>query len=494
MTATMDLGPFKILVKEKCGLCFEEEKTAKLSDGIAARMRERGIAADSEYLACLQRDSCELQRLINLLTVNETYFFREPEHLDILANKLFREMLASKAPGEPVRILNAGCSTGEEPYSIIMKLLERYGRGIKGLVSIIGADIDSDALHRAELGMYTGLSFRGFPDALREKYFESAGNNRHKIKDFVKENVRFRQFNLMNETFPCDLKGMDVIFYRNVSIYFEPATQMSIFGKIAGLLNDGGWLFVSSTETLSHNCGLLSLVERDGLFCYRKNSELSTGDGRATRIVKRPSSMLPASAPPDRDVHAAQKYPARALELPAYDKPRTHRSLFEDALAHAKNKEYEKSLDCIDALLAGDASFIKAYMLKAGVFINLKRFEEAEQACMKSIARDQWCLEGHLLLGLIAKFRSDYETAARKFKEAIYTQSSCWLAHYHLADIHCAAGDRKSARREYEIVVKLLEKGDLNEHGLTFFPLAFPSDQIMHLCRHNLIKLENGKE
>lgn len=492
---TMDLVAFKTIVKEISGLCFEEEKTVNLLDGIRARMSERQISTDSAYLTCIRQDVDEVHRLINLLTINETYFFREPVHFDLLVNKLFPEMLASRKPGEPVRILSAGCSTGEEPYSVMIKLLEKFGTGITSLVDIAGADIDSNVLGRAEQGLYSGLSFRGFPDALRESYFEFMGNNRYRIRDFVKEKVRFEKFNLMSDTYSEALLGMDAIFYRNVSIYFEPATQRRIFDKLAGLLNENGWLFVSSTETLAHNQGPLSLVERDGVFCYQKKIEVSFGDRRQRTSQKTESRKAGTAARypgiTRAPVPLAQKPFTPPVKVPVYD--RSDRLSFDEALTLAKNKSYAEALSCINVLLEREPLFVKGHMLKAGILVNMKRFGEAVAVCLQSLEQDRWTLEAHLLLGLIAKIENDVDLAIKRFKEALYIQSSCWLAHFYVAEIMSARGDSKNSCREYEIVVNLLHKGDLTDHGLTFFPLAFPMEQIMHLCQHNISRLKQGK-
>ncbi len=500
----MDLEPFKKLIKGASGLCFEEEKAANLRDGILARKSERGMAADAEYLACLRRDDDELHRLINLLTINETYFFREPIHLDLLTDKLFQEMLASRTPGEPVRILSSGCSTGEEPYSVMIKLLEKYGAGIMSLIAITGADIDTTALARAEQGLYRGLAFRAFPASLREKYFDPEANDYYRIKDFVKEKVSFEELNLMSQAYPEGLFGMDAIFYRNVSIYFEPLTQRRIFEKLAGLLKENGWLFVSSTETLAHNHGSLSLVERDGVFCYQKNSEIALGDRRrqspsesgtraALTPAKPPAIAITPLAAPLRSFTSAPRPPAHHTPPPAHNN-RSARASFDEALALAKSRRYAEALSHIDRILENEPNFSKGAMLKAGVLINLKRFGEAEALCQQSITQDRWSLEAHLLLGLIAKTGSDEELADKRFKEALYIQPSCWLAHYYLAESYGQRGDNKNACREYGVTIKLLQKGDLADHGLTFFPLAFPTEQIMHLCQHNLAKLAPGKQ
>ena len=164
---TMDLQPFKSMLRENCGLWFEAEKETLLCDGIRARMSERGMSTDSEYLACLRRNDDELSHLINLVTINETYFFREPVHLDLLADTCFPEIKAARPPGSPVRILCAGCSTGEEAYSVMIRLLEKYGAGIGNLVSVIGVDIDSDALSQGGRRRSTAI----FPSGASRKRF-----------------------------------------------------------------------------------------------------------------------------------------------------------------------------------------------------------------------------------------------------------------------------------------------------------------------------------
>ncbi|MDP2646406.1 MAG: CheR family methyltransferase [Desulfobacterales bacterium] len=498
----MDIQPFKGIIKEKTGLHFESEKEANLADGIRARMSQRAMATDAEYLACLMRDGDEFHALVNLLTVNETYFFREPIHLDLLAGRLLAAWLAERKPGEPIRILCAGCSTGEEPYSVMIKLLEKYGAGIKGYISIIGADIDSDALDRAKQGIYSGFSFRDFPAALRQKYFVPTEDGRHRIMDFVREKVQFMKLNLMGDRYPDALCNIDVIFYRNVSIYFEPETQRSIFNKLAGLLREKGWLFVSATETMSHNHGVLPLIELDGIFCFQKNVHLTahdrTGHKTHAREPSRPAAATKIAGPASVTRPHGPQDPGRPLPSPrAASRPApmdaktgTERSSFNDALAKAQSRRYEESLGCIDRLLAHQPSLTKGYLLKAEILITLECLDEAEQVCRQSIKLDPWSLEGHLLLGMIARLRNQSEAAVRRFKDALYIQSSCWLGHFFLAEIYAVRGEGKNALREYGIVINLLNKADGANHGPSFSLHAFSADQIQRVCQHNFLRLK----
>ncbi len=500
----MNLTPFKNLIKERCGLCFEDVRTASLSEGIRNRMEKRGIGSHPKYLDCLMYDQDEFHCLVNLLTVNETYFFREPAHLQLLTNRVIPELLAQKKTERNIRIISAGCSTGEEPYSLVIAAMEKYGAAAKTFCRVIGADIDGDALRKAEKGVYNTLSFRGLGDDLRERYFEPLKGNLFRIKDCVREGVEFRELNLLGDVYPPEFSGTDVIFYRNVSIYFEPDTQRHIFTKLAGLLNDNGYLFVSSTETLSHNIGILSLVEIDGVFLYEKNIEICMDERRRPPApkenIKAGFSLPGRSSPEARErperhsprhgVRAAEQKEALTSVLTKTDERRTGSpSLFNDALSLAKEKRYGEALEKTESLIMQDPAFVKAYSLKAGILVNMQRLEEAEDVCLKGIDRDLWYLEGYLIGGLISRIRNDEEGALKRFKEAIYIQSSCWLAHFYLADIHASRGEVEKACREYEIVIKLLAKGNAADHGLTFFPLSFPAENMAHLCRHNLAEL-----
>jgi len=276
----MDLTPFNNLIKERCGLCFNNGRTAILEDSIRKRMSESGAESCAKYFSRIVDSRDEFCLLVNLLTVNETYFFREPSHLDLLATRIVPGLLAVKKMDGKINIVSAGCSTGEEPYSIVIKLMEKYGSGMQNFVSVTGFDIDSYALASAGKGVYNGHSFRGFPNDLREKYFEKTGESNYKVRDVVRANVKFVELNLLSEAYPDELRSADIIFYRNVSIYFGPETQKLIFRNLAGMLNENGYLLVGSTETLSHDIGVLSLIEMDGLFIYRKKIEIGIGDRR----------------------------------------------------------------------------------------------------------------------------------------------------------------------------------------------------------------------
>jgi chemotaxis protein methyltransferase CheR len=442
------------------------------------------MISQKEYLKYFISDEEEFNCLANLLTVNETYFYREPVHLRLLAEKLVPELLQTKKNGEKIRILSAGCSTGEEPYSIFMALIEKYGDSAADMFHITGVDIDSHAVSRAECGVYSSHSFRGFSEEMKKKYFIKINDNSYKIKDGLKQQVNFMVFNLLNDSYPEDLMNIDVIFYRNVAIYFEPDIQQMVFKKLSESLTGSGFIIVSASETMAHNIGIMTLQEIDNVFIYRKGFDICNINDNKTAA---PSFKFQVPTP------TAQVKKVKKTFMPSLaktkDKHTDVNTMFEKALMLANTKRYDEALRTIETVIDIDADFKKAHALKAGILINLKRWDEAERLCAARIEADRWCLESVLLLGIIAKIKEDYDSAISKFKEAIYISSSCWLAHFYLAEIYRCRAENGAAIREYEIVSKLLKRQNVPDHGFTLFTLSFPVEQILHLCNYRLVEL-----
>jgi len=164
--------------------------------------------------------------------------------------------------------------------------------------------------------------------------------------------------------------------------------------------------------------------------------------------------------------------------------------LFDEALSLAKIGKYEDAIENINRLSEDAPSFVKAQPLKASILINLERVEEAKGICLKILETDQWCLESTLLLGMIAKIRNEEDQALKRFREALYIQSSCWQAHFYLGEIYRSRGKLEQARREYDIVLKLLKNEDTCGNRLALFPLSSAPELVINICRHNLSELK----
>lgn len=496
----MELSAFRKLLIDKTGLSFDEMRTAILTNGILRRMHENSISSEEEYLRLIRRSEGEFLKLVNSLTVKETFFFREPNQLRVISEILIPLILRERKDGAKVKILSAGCSTGEEPYSLSIGLYEKYGENFSSMFSISAVDIDGDALKRAEAGVFGAQSFRNTSHELREKYFEKAGRTKHLIKESVRKGVSFRRLNLLGSPYPEELTEMDVIFYRNVSIYFSSEIQKKIFGNLSAALKDRGYLLTSSTETLTHNFYRpenLSLIETGGVFLFRKTHD---SERPGTQKPREEAGDKPAPKTP-HEVFPAEDFTKRLRRKAAPEAALPHEKtsgvmkksalqLFEDALCLTRAKDYGSALKIIDGILEETASFTKAHSLRANILVNLNRLDEAEVACIKLIEADRWSLEAYLILGLIERMRGDDDASIRRFKEALYVKSSCWLAHYYMAEIYLGRGETETARREYSIIIRLLEKNGISEPGVTFFPFSFSQNEMLTMCRHKLAGLK----
>lgn len=496
MAEPVDLAVFKELLLRTCGHSFEKEREQSLSAALRRRMAALDIDACATYHALLSGDQDELLRLTELLTVNETYFFREPEHLNLMIDTLLPEFMAVRNQ-RPVRILSAGCSSGEEPYSIAIMLRERFGTESERLFAITGVDIDSTVIAAAKLGVYGKSSFRGMERSLVERYFEPCGSDRFQVSDAIRKQVGFEVVNLLGASYPQRMQLPDIILYRNVSIYFPGEVQREIFGKLAELLAESGCLLVGASETFHHDIGILSLVKQDSLFFYRKTPPLVFEERRtAGRYPSNPERARGSSAQTAPLSAARSDSPRnRTQEVHIHERPRIQpqssrqpdvRERFDAAVKLAHDKQPGKALALLDSIIAQDSRFEKAYALKGSLLLSLSRFDEAGIVCETILGRDPLCLEAYLMLGMIARQKRDDDDAIKRFREALYLDSSCWLAHFYSAEILFALRDGKRAQSGYEAAVRILDKGSLQEHGQDFFPLSFNAEQFIVICRHKL--------
>lgn len=475
------LESFKNLILENYGLSFEKDRVQALRSGLINRLIHRNIESVMEYHDILRCDPEEMQSLVELLTVNETYFFRESEYLELMMRRLIPEITGER-PECQIKIVSAGCSTGEEPYSIAMLLHDLYGaEGIKRF-DVIGVDIDGAVISKAIKGLYGKYSFRGMDPAYLKKYFEPAEAGTFYVKKAIRSVVSFQTVNLCSKIYPEVILHADIIFYRNVSIYFPAHVQEEIFRRLADCLNTGGYLIVSATETMHHNLGILSLLEMDGLFVYRKLPGTLSGDRRHHRREK-PEADRPLMTQKTR-LSAPSEIAEKSNKPPTRGKKTNE--LFDDALEHVRAERPDLALPILDELISQDKGFVNAHALKASLLINAHSLEEAQSACYEALKHDSYCLAAYLMLGVIAHQKGQNETGVKHFRKAVFIDSSCWPAHFYLAEINHLMGEKKRALAGYQTAFEILGKGPLPEQGTKYFPLIFNAQQFLTVCLHKI--------
>lgn len=247
---------FSRLVYQQCGINLHDGKKALLQARLNKRLRATGFSSYEEYYdyLCSNSHPDELVHFLDCISTNLTYFFREPQHFEHLERVLIPEMLERKRRDRDsrIRIWSAGCSTGEEPYSLAMCVLEQLDDIRKWDFRILASDISTRVLEVAASGVYSWEKVQKVPAPLLAAYFEkngSGGEAAYVASPLLKKIVAFRRVNLKE---PYPFKGpFDFIFCRNVMIYFDKQTQEELIRRFACYLGDGGHLFVGHSESLT---------------------------------------------------------------------------------------------------------------------------------------------------------------------------------------------------------------------------------------------------
>lgn len=240
---------FREIVYEKSGISLNEGKEALVSARVAKRMRALGHTDYRTYLDHVSGDTTgeEVVRLIDAISTNVTSFFREPVHFDLLA-ELVKKWVSDGQTR--FRIWSAASSTGEEPYTIAMTMLEAT-RGTKADIRILATDISTTVLDKCRKGVYVADKVASVPPALREKYFtENRGDGTYTVKASIRDLITFSRLNLSNPPFPMT-GPLDVVLCRNVMIYFDNTVRSNLLAEVHRLLKPGGYLMVGHAESLT---------------------------------------------------------------------------------------------------------------------------------------------------------------------------------------------------------------------------------------------------
>jgi chemotaxis protein methyltransferase CheR len=264
------------LVYKISGIYHSEEKLYLLISRCARRMSALTVTNPAEYLERLTtRGNCgtELRMLLNEITIGETYMFRHPAQLDAMRDVILRQILRNKSSSrlKLLRLWSAGCSTGEEPYTLAMFLLEEKSKLLNGWnFDILASDLNDNSLDTARAGIYGEYSLRSTSDALRRKYFKSGGDKKLQANDLLKTQVRFERVNLSDDNKMLFQKGIDIIFCCNVLIYFDLASKRRVVQHFYSNLSPGGYLFLGHAESLFQVDDSFRLVHFPGTTAYWK--------------------------------------------------------------------------------------------------------------------------------------------------------------------------------------------------------------------------------
>ena len=399
------------LLKNIIGLDSASIGPATISRSVRRRMLECTLSDEKSYVELLKTSSIEMQALIDEVTVPETWFFRGIEPFRLLAEYASREWMGSH-PGKFFRVLSAPCSSGEEPYSIAMVLMDIGLQ--KNQFHIDAIDINTRSIDRAKLGLYGRNSFRGDEGDAMNRYFQTVTNG-YEINKDVRDPVNFIHGNIMDKDFLCGMEVYDAIFCRNLLIYFDRYTQADVLKKLHGLLAPQGMFFIGHAESGCVDSTLFSIVRQERTFAYRKcvkPQEISivvSSGGKVESKSKRKNNIKPIA------------YQKSASASPA---KKVVKNISTETIHH-KNDE--------------------GYLIKATQLADCGELDEAALLCDKHLELEACSATAYYLLGVIREAQENVLLARELFHKALYLDPKHYQALIHLAEHAERQGDLGAA-------------------------------------------------
>lgn len=451
------LSRFSRFLAGQMGLHFPPERASDLQRGMRSAAREFGYEDANDCIqwllsAPLTRSQIEI--LAGSLTVGETYFFREPRMFEIFEEHLLPELVRSRRGGEQrLRVWSAACCSGEEPYSIAISVRKILPDFANWHVTILGSDINPRFLQKASAGMFSEWSFRNAPPWLKEGYFEKAASNRWTILPEIKRMVHFAHLNLAEDVYPSLLNGtnaVDVIFCRNVLIYFSPEQVKKVIGNFHRCLVEGGWLVLSPSETPHVRLPQFVPVNFGGAIFHQKDSTRTQPvDRRApAREEARPEFFppLPELVSASGATEPAGWTPREFAEAKTEETPA---GAYDQACALYAQGRYIETAETLSALLAAAPVEPRAMALMARALANQGNLAAAFDWCDKVIAADKLNPGAHYLRAGVLHEQGNVNESVQSFQRALYLDPDFVLAHFALGNLARNAGQHREAHRHF---------------------------------------------
>jgi chemotaxis protein methyltransferase CheR len=426
------------------GLHFPRDRWSELERRTISAAGDFGFT-DTEALiewlfsSPLTREQIEI--LASHLTIAETYFWREPKIFEALCEQILPELVRSrKEQKRSLRIWSAGCASGEEPYSIAIALRRVIPAAENRQVTIMATDINPQVLRKAVTGVYTGGSFRNEPPWLKKEYFNRNEDGRFEVRPYIRKMVTFAYLNLAKDIYPSPMNNtnaMDLIFCRNVLMYFSPEHALRIIESLHRSLVDGGWLIVSANELSRQTFLQFKSVNFPGAVAYRKelHDELLHQEALVHPLI-----------PIFTEVKQSPLLPLDICEEKASDivKPSLPENVYADHMEPCiseSNKEALRTFTCSIRDLA-----------------NQGRLTEALTACEEALMVNKLDAELHYLRAIILQEQKMEDEATASFKAALYLEPNFALAHFALGNLMLHKGNRRAAKKCFDNVLSLLSR------------------------------------
>jgi chemotaxis protein methyltransferase CheR len=515
-----EFSRFRDWIHKHSGIYLEDNKLDSLRISLVSRATRFGFVDYDEYYRMLVSSDDEFKELMNLVTINETSFFRFPAQFEALRDRVIPEILASKSKvSHSFRVWSAGCSTGEEPYTLAMTLLDSAVSGAGLRLEVLGTDVSTSALERARKAVYPARSLANVSQTVVQRWFEPVPGG-HRPIERVRDLVKFSYHNLVKEPYPTALlSSWDVIFCRNVTIYFRLESTKRVVNNFFESLNPGGYLFIGHSETLSAISDRFEAVEIGGVFLYRKplprrlfsfdiaadKSEKTAQTHRrgvTTRMPRTSTHAKPStvrretSARPKRQnspvgsvaggTNAAEESAAADADVVV----QTAEAAIAEAKALLESARPAEAREAAEKALAIEPRNVQAILVRAYANADSGDFDAATADANAALAIDPLLAPARYVLGIIYQRAGDERAALGEFKRTIYIDHEFVLAHFNAANIYRGRGAVEDACREYENALSALRS---NPSGSwTVFLGGFRPDLLAKTCERSLLECRKG--
>lgn len=434
---------FRDFISKKSGIYFDEEMADVLRMGLNSCLSQKNMKDYYQYYNLLNspQGQEEFKELLKYITIGETKFFRNPNQFKVLKEKILPELICKKRDKDKrIRIWSAGCSTGEEPYSIAMSVRDVFPSTEGWSIDIFATDVNKQVLQAAKEAVYNERSMALVDKEHIDKYFELYGENKYHLKDSIRNMVRFDYFNLIEESYPGAIaREWDIIFCRNVTIYFNVELTKRVIENFYNSLTDGGYFFVGSAEILASTNNKFSLVQGEKVFYYQRNPEHEAGEDKVKeRIFK---SLKDKKNDEAKD----EKFDLEEC----YGK----------ALVFYERKLLDNSLKLLDKAKKHNPENIYLYLTAANILFDQQKYDEAIQECAAGLKCDPLSYHIYFLLGSIYQKNNMIEDAITEFRKSIYAEKKFMLAYLAMAEIYIESDQTEAALREIDNAVWAAEQG-----------------------------------
>ncbi|HEY6255054.1 MAG TPA: protein-glutamate O-methyltransferase CheR [Xanthobacteraceae bacterium] len=487
-----DVERFRNAISAQIGLQFDDAKLGFLGEVLQRRLDKLGHSGDA-YLRGLEHrpSSRELTALAQDLTIGETYFFRNHEQFRALAEVALPERMRLRQAPKLLRLLSAGCASGEEAYSLAIVARETIADPAWE-VSIRAVDINPAALEKARRARYSAWALRETPLDIQQRWFREDGRELL-LEDTVRAAVRFDNANLASDDPELwQVGAYDAIFCRNVLMYFAPEQMRAVIARIAQSLAPGGFLFLGHAETLRGVSDAFHLRHTHDTFYYEVKDRFELAS-------RPPAQFIPRSVPPSPAItplgaawfDAIREATARVAALvpapaPA-SVPAAARALPWDLAPALDLLRHERFAEALDHVRAGPPAADKdpdALLLEATLLAHSGQLVAAEDTCLRLLLIDELNAGAHYVLALCREHAGQRDRAREHDRVAAYLDPAFAMPRLHLGLLARRAGDREAARRELTQALNLLKREEASR--LLLFGGGFGREALMSVCESAL--------